>query len=438
MDARLVVEIIIIVVLIAAQGFFALAEFSVIASRKSRLRKAVADKRIGARRAIELHDNSERFLATIQIGMTLVSALVGVVSGATLVERLQTALSQSQISFVAHAASPLAVGITVVSITILAVIIGELVPKYIALSFPERYARLVAPSIRLFYKTTFVFAQVLRGLARSIVRILGVQRDASRDVISEEEIEHIIVEGREKGQFDITEEQFVKKLFEFTDATVRRAMKPRPDVIGIDISSTTEQAMRIIVDNGYSRYPVYDKTIDHIVGVLYTKDLITVRADLTHIDLKTLMRSPVFVPDSMPLPRLLKSFRRGRNHLAVVLDDFGGTAGIITLEDILEELVGEIQDEYDTETARVVRVSDSVVHADGTVWTGAINELLQSHLPEDEEKTLAGLFIDEVGRVPERNESVAVADVRLTVLTKDKNRIVRLKIEKPRPAPAND
>jgi putative hemolysin len=433
MENHLALEITAIVLLILANGFFVLSEFAVIASRKSRLKQKLEQGLFGARKAVYLHDHPESFLATIQIGIALVGALVGVLSGATFVEQLHAALTQSSIGVVARFAEPLAVTIVVCAITLLSVVFGELVPKYIALSYPEKYARLVAAPVMLFYRASFVVAYLLSSAARGITRALGIHRDPSRDVVSSDEIEHIIVEGREKGMFDIAEEQFVKKLFEFTDATVRRAMKPRPDVTGLDISASPADILKIISENGYSRYPVYEKTLDHVVGVLYTKDLITHRTDLSNINLKSLMREPLFVPDSMPLPRLLKKFRRGKNHLAVVLDEFGGTAGIITLEDILEELVGEIQDEYDAESAPVVKMSETSVHADGSVWPGQINELLQCSLPEDEDKTLAGLFIDEIGRVPERYESVIIADTKLTVLAKDKNRIVRLKVEKVQP-----
>jgi putative hemolysin len=314
------------------------------------------------------------------------------------------------------------------------VVLGELVPKYIALSFPEKYARLVAGPINLFYRSTALFARVLSGAARLIIRLLGIKRDPSSGVISEDEIEHIIVEGRQKGLFEATEEEFIKSLFAFTDSTVRRAMKPRTDVIGIPVDASPEQVMKTILEHGYSRYPVYEETVDQVVGVLYTKDLLNELKDLSQINIRKLMRDPVFVPDSLSLTRVLRQFQRGKAHLAVVLDEFGGTAGIVTLEDILEELVGEIQDEYDAEAAPVIKISETVVHADGSVWPGEVNELLASHLPEEEAATVAGLFIDEAGRVPDRYESMQLADVKMTVLAKQRNRIMRLKIEKLAPS----
>ena len=170
-----------------------------------------------------------------------------------------------------------------------------------------------------------------------------------------------------------------------------------------------------------------------MIGVIYVKDLLTLGLSQDDFALDKVLRPPFFVPNSMPLPKLLKEFQKGENHLAIVLDEYGGTDGIISLEDILEELVGEIQDEYDFEAAPLVKHSDTIAYANGTVWPGELNELLQVHLPEEHVDTLAGLFIDTVGHVPEKHEAVQIVDARLTVLAKQDNRILRLKVEKVMP-----
>jgi putative hemolysin len=438
MDNHPYLEVAAIILLIFANGFFALAEFSIIASRKSRLRQKKKAHLWGATSALRLRENPESFLASIQVGITLLTALVGVFSGATIVDRLRTYLEGSHIEFISRFASSLAVGTVVVSITVLSSLMGELVPKYIALSHPERYARLVAKPITLFVKISWVFSKLLSGLAKIVLRILGIRRDPRRDAISEEDIEHLIIEGREKGMFDVTEEEFVKSVFEFTDTTVRRAMKPRPDVVALDIEASAEETTRVIIENGYSRYPVYQEVIDRVIGVVYIKDIIKERMDLTRLDLRALMRPAFFVPDTMHLTRLLQEFQKGENHLAVVLDEYGGTAGIITLEDILEELVGEIQDEYDSEAPPLVKQSDTVAFANGAVWPGEVNDLLGTNLPVDISETLAGLFIETVSHMPDKYESTQVADIKMTILSKDKNRILRLKLEKVEPQPPRE
>ncbi len=430
MDGELVWEIAAIFVLILGNGFFALSEFSIIASRKSKLQQRAAQGKRGAQQAEKLRSNPDRFLATIQIGITLVGTLAGVFGGATLVEPLQDFLRTVPVDVIAKTATTLSVVIVSIGITVTAVVLGELVPKYIALSDPERYASTVAPVISLFTRLTGIFTMLLSGAANAVVRMIGLQGEKSETHITEEEINLMIFEGKQKGIFDETEEQLIKNVFDFADSTVRRAMTPRTDVVALPYNTPPEEIIRTVIENGHSKYPVYDKNIDNIVGILYTKDLIHHKLNPNLIVLSDLIRKPTFVPDSMPLSRLLKDFQRKKNQFAVVLDEFGGTAGIITIEDILEELVGEIQDEDDTKEHPLVKHSDTVAFADGAVWPGAVNELMGSHLPEDKVETLAGLVIDHIGRLPYKGESIVIEDMKITVLTLDQNRLTRLKLER--------
>ncbi|MFQ6007804.1 MAG: hemolysin family protein [Candidatus Zixiibacteriota bacterium] len=430
MDTELLVELLAILVLIAANGFFALSEFSVIASRRSRLQQKVAQDKFGAKQAEKLHRNPDRFLATVQVGITLVGTGAGVVGGATLVTKLEQVMRQVPVNIIAQAATPISLGIVAVAITITAVVLGELVPKYVALSHPERYARYVAVPITVFTVLTSFVSSLLSKAAHFVVRLLGVRPHASRSAISEEEITLMIFEGRQRGIFDVTEEKLIRSVFDFADSTVRRALTPRTDVVGLELNAPPQKVIDTIIESGHSRYPVYDKTIDNIVGVLFTKDLIHHKLNPELIILKDLIRKPTFVPDSMLLSKLLQDFQRRKNQFAVVLDEFGGTAGIITLEDILEELVGEIQDEHETKEPPLVKHSDTIAYADGTVWPGAINELMSSNLPEENVETLAGLVIDHFGRVPNKNETAKIADMRITVLKQKGNRLARLKLER--------
>ena len=429
MDAELFWEIAAIFILILGNGFFALSEFSIIASRKSKLQQRAAQGKRGAQQAEKLHSNPDRFLATIQIGITLVGTLAGVFGGATLVDPLQELLRSIPVDVIASTATTLSVVIVSIGITVTAVVLGELVPKYIALSDPERYASIVAPLISLFTRLTGIFTMLLSGAANMVVRMIGLQGEKSETHITEEEINLMIFEGKQKGIFDETEEQLIKNVFDFADSTVRRAMTPRTDVVALPYNTPPEEIVRTVIENGHSKYPVYEKNIDNIVGILYTKDLIHHKLNPNLIVLSDLIRKPTFVPDSMPLSKLLRDFQRKKNQFAVVLDEFGGTAGIITIEDILEELVGEIQDEDDTKEQPLVKHSDTVVFADGAVWPGAVNELIGSHLPEDKVETLAGLVIDHIGRLPHKGESIVIEDMKITVLTIEHNRLTRLKLE---------
>ena len=429
MTGSVLLELVAILVLILANGFFALAEFSIIASRLSRIRHKVQQGKPGAAAAEKLHRNPERFLATIQVGITLFSTLAGVYGGATIVSHLQHFLSQSPVTYLNQWATPISVGFVTVGITVIAVIFGELVPKYLALSFPERYARYSARPISIFIRATSFFTRLLSSTAGLVVRLFGVRPDPNRSAVTEEEINLMIFEGRQKGVFDETEERLIKSVFDFADSTVRRAMTPRTEVVGIEKQATSDEIIATVTRHGHSRYPVFDGTIDNIVGVIYTKDLVLQKLNPELIHLHDLLRRPSFVPDSLPASRLLQDFQRKKYRLAIVLDEFGGTAGIVTLQDVLEELVGEIQDEDDDGAPELVKHSDRVAYADGSVWPGAINELMDSHLPEEQSETLAGLVNDVMGRLPAEKETLTIADMKITVLEQKANRLARLKLE---------
>ncbi|MBU8934709.1 MAG: hemolysin family protein [candidate division Zixibacteria bacterium] len=430
METDLLLQLLAILVLILANGFFSLSEFSIIASRPSRLKQQISEGRKGASRAEKLRRSPDRFLATIQVGITLVGTMAGVFGGATLVEPLQAALSGIPVELIADAAQPVAVGIVAVLITVFAVILGELVPKYIALSNPERYACLMSSPITVFTTLIGFVSISLSGAAHIILRLLGIKSGRTGGVVTEDEINLMILEGRKKGVFDDTEEQLIKSVFDFADSTVRRAMTPRPDVIALTVTTPPDDIITKIISSGHSKYPVYENSIDNIVGVLYTRDIIHQKMNPKLIVLNDIIRKPIFVPDSMPLPRLLREFQRKKKEFAIVLDEFGGTAGIVTLEDIMEELVGEIRDEDDDRDDPLVKHSETVAYADGSVWPGAINELMDCHLPEAESDTLAGLIIDHLGRLPEQREVITLADMKITVLKQDNIRLTRMMLER--------
>lgn len=430
MDTALVLELIAIFILILANGFFALSEFSIIASRKSRLQQKIEKGKRGAKAAENLRSSPDRFLASVQVGITLLAILAGVFGGATLVIRLSELLKLLQIEVITDFAHPISVALVAILITIFSVVLGELVPKYLALSNPEFYARQVAPTIFIFTKMSAFASGSLSKLSHLILKLFGVKMDRDDGVISEDEINHLIYEGKQKGVFDEIEERLIKSVFDFADSTVRRALTPRTDMVAINNSAQPDEIVDTIIEHGYSRYPIFETTVDNIIGILYAKDIIVHKMDPNLIIIKDLLREPLFVPDSMPLSNLLNVFQKQKRHIAVVLDEFGGTAGIITLEDILEELVGEIQDEYDAEQEPLVKHSETVAFADGVVWPGEVNDLMKSHLPEDKAETLAGLVIDEFGTIPRKKDSIQIADMKITILEQQENRLSRLKLEK--------
>ncbi|SYZ74333.1 conserved membrane hypothetical protein [Candidatus Zixiibacteriota bacterium] len=430
MSSNIYFEIAAILLLILANGLFVLIEFSVIASRKSKLKRMAKHGNRAAARAEKLHSRPEAFLATVQVGITFVGTLAGVFSGMTIVNYLAPVIAKIPMESVANSARPISFIIIVVVISILSMIIGELVPKYIALSRPERIASSLSGFVNFLIFLTHYLIRFLSGTARMFIKLLGLKPSADGGAVTEDEINYMIAEGFEKGIFDATEKAIIKSVFDFSDTVARQAMTPRTDIIGVDFNFETSKLLQIITENGFSRYPVYDGTLDNIVGVIYTKDIIRVMQHSELIIIRDIIRKPLFVPDSMKLNILLGMFKQKRMHVAIVLDEFGGTAGLITLEDLLEEIVGEIQDEHDTDQSEYTRKSDNVAFAAGTFRIDDLNEQFETDLPEDGANTLAGLVFEKLGRPAVKGDEITVRQVKFTVLETKGNRLRRLRIEK--------
>ena len=267
-------------------------------------------------------------------------------------------------------------------------------------------------------------------ITRKILKLFGFSKVPEESHVTEEEINILIAEGLEKGAFDLTEQRLIKSVFDFSDTTVRQAMTPRVDIVGVEANWPQEKLLETIARHGYSRYPVYEASLDQMVGIIYTKDLILMTASGEKISQKESMRGPLFVPDSMPLRVLLGKFQKHQVHMAIVLDEFGGTAGLITLEDILEEIVGEIHDEHDEARPEYTRHSDRVAFAAGSMRPDEFNEVFGVNLPKETSDTLAGLIIETLGRVPDQGEELVIRDVQLKVIRLDGNRVRRLRVEK--------
>ncbi|MEW6014583.1 MAG: hemolysin family protein [Candidatus Zixiibacteriota bacterium] len=430
MDNKIYLEMLAILALIGANGFFALSEFSIIASRRSKLKRMAKSGSRSATRAEKLHSRPEAFLATVQVGITFVGTLAGVFSGMTIVNSLTPYIEKIPNATISGAARSISFFLIVLAISFLSVVVGELVPKYIALSRPEKIAAAVSSPMTLFMKVTFFFVRLLSGTARGVIRLLGIKVGSEASSITEDEINIIIAEGLEKGIFDVTEQELITSVFDFSDRTARHAMTPRTEIVGVDINWPMDKALQFITENGFSRYPVYDRSLDNIIGMIYTKDVIRVMQHSALIIIRDIIRKPIFVPDSMKLNVLLGAFKKKRVHAAIVLDEYGGTAGLITLEDLLEEIVGEIQDEHDTEPREFVKRSESLAYAAGGFRVDELNDEFHTELPEDGPTTLAGLVVEHLGRPAAKGEEIVIKNLKFVVLEADGNRLKRLKIER--------
>jgi len=384
-----------------------------------------------AARAEKIHSRPETFLATIQIGITFIGTLAGVFSGMTIVDSLTPLISKIPIGSIEKAARSISFFTVVIVISLLSVIIGELVPKYIALTRPERIASAISGPISVFIKLSHIFVWILSGAAKGLIRLVGIKGSPEGSaVVTEDEINIMIAEGLEKGVFDVTEQQLIQSVFDFSDTTARLAMTPRTEIVGIDISEPTEKVLKKISESGFSRYPVYQGNLDKIIGIVYTKDVVRIMQLGQLIIVRDIIRKPLFVPDSMKLKMLLGMFKQKKMHVAIVLDEFGGTAGLITLEDLLEEIVGEIQDEHDTEQSELSIKNDRIAYAAGTLRIDELNKRFGTQLPEDGPSTLAGMVFERLGHPAATGEEIVIDDIKFSVLQAEGNRLKRLRIEK--------
>ncbi len=424
------IQIILIIALILANGFFASSEFSLITLRKSRVRELVDSGNKKALLVQKLQSEPEKFLATAQIGVTLVGTLASVVGGAKIVDLLTPLLKKLPFEFVQKWSESISIVIVVLGIAYLSLVIGELVPKYVALRYSEKVALRVAGPIRFLSLLSFIIIKPLSFSTRGLMRLFIGKAPKEPPFISEEELKYIVTEGKDRGIFEKTEAEIIHSVLEFTDTSVKRAMIPRTEVVGLEINSDQKTVLRTVTEEGYSRLPVYKDNLDNILGIIHAKDVITILQHSDLIILEDIIRKPYFVPDSMKISELLREFQKRRSQMAIVLDEFGGTAGLITLEDIIEEIVGEIEDEYDEERKEIEILSDGSAVVRGSIPLRELNEKLRFNLPEEKFETLNGLLINTLGRIPILDEKLELFDLNFYILEKMGHHLQKLKINK--------
>lgn len=432
MSSITALEIAITVLLIVANGFFSGSEIAIVSARKSRLQRRIDVGERGARQAMELTEQPERFLATVQVGITLISTLAAAFGGARISEALASYLRLAPV--LAGVADTLAFAIVVTLITYLSLVIGELVPKRLALRHADVIAVRVAPAMAWLAWAARPVIALLSASSNVVLRALG-QRRSEANPITEEDILYLANEATTSGTVEAEEAQLIRRVFRFTDRTVRQVMTPRAEIVAVDVATPGAEAIKQILDAGPSRVPVYEGMLDQVVGVVHVKDLLRERetVDDDAIDLRRIVRKPVFVLEHQHVADLLPRFQREGTHLALVSDEHGQISGLLTLEDVLEELVGEIADEYDvSEAPGVVRRADGTWLVDGTEAYESVRE--QVGLPpvppqeRGEYTTLAGLVLTRLGHIPVAGESVQVGDAVLEVLDMDGRRIDKVLI----------
>jgi putative hemolysin len=412
---------------IVANGVFAGSEIALVSSRISRLAELRQRSVRGAAAAMQLKETPETFLATIQIAITAVGTLTSVVGGATAVEALSPWLIQ--IGFGA-AAQAVALGIVIMLITYASLVIGELAPKAIALRDPERLACLMAPVIAAISRVVAPIVSVLSTSTSLVLRILGMGTPKDSPFVSEEDVRHLVREGARKGIFEKFEEELVHNVFEFADTTVREIMTPRSQIKAIDIATPPDAVLTKAVELGRSRIPVYEGSLETIIGIATLKDLLGAVARAETLRLSSLLRPPVFVPETVRISQLRRQIQQTQQGIAMVVDEYGNIVGLVTVEDVVEEIVGEIHDEAERPAQFITKLADGSVGLDGLTPIDAVERHLGITLPEPHDyATVAGLILETLNSVPTRGTSVVVAGRRWTVLEMDGPRIRRVSVQ---------
>ncbi len=420
-------ELLIVAILVVLNALFTASEIALVTIRRTRVEQLVEEGNGAARRVDRLLAQPGRFLAVSQLGITFIGFLASAFSAVSLTVSLDHLLSNFE-PFRAYSGAIALLAVTFL-LSLVTIVFGELVPKTLALQRAERFALAAAGPIELLAIVFSPLVRLLTWVTNAVTRPLGApSQDSSK--ISMEELKILVERGGEQGVLEAEEEQMISAVIELGEGRVHEVMVPRIDITAIPVETELEEAIRIIVDEGHSRIPAYDESIDNIVGILYAKDLLPyLREHAERPNLRSLLRPPLFVPESMSVDDLLHELQRRKVHIAIVLDEYGGTAGLVTIEDLLEEIVGEIQDEYDAEEPMIEQLSDDEVRFDGRANIDDLVELFDLDLADEDREeydTVGGLVYHHVGGVPEVGEVVRVGPVTLTVESTDGRRVAKV------------
>jgi putative hemolysin len=425
MDTAL--QLLVIVILTLLEGVFVAAEIALVTMRRTRIDQLVEEGDRSAKRVKRLVSDPARFLAVTQIGLTFLGFLASAYAAVNLTTSLQVFLASTGLPILSTSAEAISLIAVTLLLALFTIIFGELVPKSLALAHPESFALRLSGFVELMLRLLSPLVVVLTAITRRVAGILGAGQQAE-GVMSTEELRILVERGGEQGILEAEEEQMIQAVIELGDQRIHEVMIPRIAMVSLPADATLEEVIDRVIDEGHSRIPVYEETIDEIVGILYAKDLLPFLKPSTspRPELRSMLRTPVFVPESMSVDDLLHEFQRRKVHIAIVLDEYGGTAGLVTIEDLLEEIVGEIQDEYDEEEPLIVRLSDDEARIDGRTDVDDLGELFDTNLgleDGDEYDTVGGLIYHRIGGVPKPGDQVVVDGLTLTVETTDGRRV---------------
>ncbi len=430
----------VLAVIIMANAFFAGAEVALVSVRPSRLRELAKEERVGAQAALNLLSNPSRLLSVVQVGVTLASLGLGWAGEDTLFRFFVGTFRPVLTPATETALHWLSFVLAFLVMTYFHVVIGEVVPKNLAIEKADQLAILVAPLLLVFYRISEPFVYVIERSAAGVSRLLGLHGEQRGGGHSAEELKFIISASRGEGYVPKFEENVIHRVLDLAGIQVREVMVPRNDIVSASIESSLEEIMRTMIESQYSRLPVYEGRPEQIIGILHYKDVLRVREELrasgllrmpsVKLRLRTLLRKPLVVPETKPVSQMVDEFRKSRTHMAMVVDEFGTIVGIVTLEDILEQIFGEIEDEHDLMSPPPA-LESLVMDVEGTTNIRDLEAQYRIELPVDAGfETLAGFLLFNLGSIPRAGDSVEYGGRRFTVLEMDRNRIAQVRIEK--------
>ena len=418
-----VVKLLLALFLVLLNGFFVAAEFSIVKVRYSQIQLKAAEGNSMAKQAEHIIKHLDEYLSATQLGITLASLGLGFVGESALHHIIENLFHYFGFAVADATVTTVSLVTSFLIITIMHIVFGELIPKSIAIRKAEPTTMFIAVPLRAFYTIFKPFIWTMNQMSNGVLRLMNIHPASEHEIHSTEELQLLVKQSADSGEIEEENYEIIKNAFDFTDHSAKQIMVPRQNISSIDIDDSVEEIISKIMDGGYSRIPVYSGSIDNIIGIFYAKEIIREyikrKSIIDHEVLKELMREPFFVVGSKKISDLLKVFQQKKQHLAVVIDEFGGTEGIITLEDILEELVGEIQDEEDDEDKIVEKVGENVFWVQATQPLDEINEHLPKLFPLSEDgeyNTLAGYILHELEDIPEENQEFTINDYHVKIL----------------------
>ncbi|VEU82354.1 hemolysin family protein [Acholeplasma hippikon] len=434
------VNILLIVLVIVLNGIFASSEMAIVSANRKRVELDAEEGNKRAKKLLPFMEQPTRFLSTIQIGITMFGFINGAVASSTFSAQISSVLSEKFGVSLTLMSAIVSVLITLI-LTFFQVVLGELVPKRLAMKAPEKVAYAFIGFLSWIALIMRPFVSLLTGTANLIGKLFGINPNDNDDTLTEDELRLELNASELKGVIDKSENEMIQNIFEFDTTTVSEVMTHRTEVSAIELGSTKEEIISYVTSEKYTRFPVYEDSIDHIIGILHVKDLLRYIENKNDesFDLKSLLRDPLFVPSSKNTRQLFRDMQTSKVHIAIVIDEYGGTAGIVTFEDLIEEIVGNIFDEYDDEEQEISEIKDDEYLIEGLTNIDDVEDILNAQLPVEEYDTLSGFILGQLGRFPEEGEAIVIVynNYRFEVLEYQDRVIEKVKVTRIQPVENN-